>query len=66
MPALKLPPVPGDLPAIAADASIEAARCPWRWQAGGRRVAGRFRGIFEVTAQVEILFPKTIEQRTDS
>jgi hypothetical protein len=29
-------------------------------------MAGRFRGIFEATAQVEILFPKTIEQRTDS
>jgi len=39
--ALNLPFVPGDLPAIATYAGIEAARCAWRWQAGGRRVAGR-------------------------
>ena len=38
VPALNLPHVPGDLPAIAADASIEAARCAWRWQAGGGQV----------------------------
>jgi len=38
--ALKLSVVPGDLPAIATPASIEAARCAWRWQAGGRLVAG--------------------------
>jgi len=36
--AFKLPTVPGDLPAIAKHAAIEAARCAWRWQAGGRRV----------------------------
>jgi len=25
----------GNLPAIATHADIEAARCAWRWQAGG-------------------------------
>jgi len=29
----------GNLPAIATHAGIEAARCTWRWQAGGGQVA---------------------------
>jgi len=44
--ALKLYAVPGDLPAIARDASIYDACLTWRWQAGGRRVRDKLIFLF--------------------